>query len=618
MALSIAIIINANSLFSSNILVAEAHAQTEFEIKTNESNLEQEYRDELDKWMLLAYEGDTEAQFKVGVLFTNDQFNQPDFEQAVYWYKQAARQGHILAQYNLGHQYLMGVGVRKNELTAMQWWQKAAESDHALAQFNVGRAYFLGIGFEKDQALSKYWFKRAAYNKEPKSIEILNELGWSDDSEIASKPKKPKITKGKIPAKKPDNIEISKSNQERIERGWKTRNQATPSTLSSRITPIANKTSKTNEASRNTKIKPSNKRVSADNKPNKNIKQAAKVNIEPPSTTKQNTPTVTRTKTKQVNTALSNNSGNKPQRHSNKQAPKQSSSVVKSPIALFTNPQVRSVLIAIINNPNNLNVRSSNAEWSVVDSKIGFPIWIHGDFLRVNNNRGVITGQTVNARSVPIITKGTIVGSFNQGETVRILTKRGEWYRVISPLRFKAWVKTDDLKQAKKIAVTSKKQAIIKPSVTKKIQNPDVEIKTIEVDSKPPVVDIPIIAKPLSSNGEGISSDDNVWLFSQAADSYTLQLASFDNIVKEQEFLTNTKRIKRSKLHKFIVEGDDVNWTYLLYGSYSTIKKAEKAKSKIKLKLAWPRTFGKIQQNRCLAWSKIKPITNEYREYCSL
>ena len=56
--------------------------------------------------MLAAYEGDRDAQFKVGVLFTNDQFSEPDYEQAVYWYKQAARQGHPLAQYNLGHQYL--------------------------------------------------------------------------------------------------------------------------------------------------------------------------------------------------------------------------------------------------------------------------------------------------------------------------------------------------------------------------------------------------------------------------------------------------------------------------------------------------------------------------------
>jgi len=95
----------------------------------------------------------------------------------VYWYKQAARQGHALAQYNLGHQYLTGIGVKRSESDAMKWWLKAALQDHPLAQFNVGRGYYLGIGLSEDQSQSKYWFKRAAQNQEPKSIEILEQLG---------------------------------------------------------------------------------------------------------------------------------------------------------------------------------------------------------------------------------------------------------------------------------------------------------------------------------------------------------------------------------------------------------------------------------------------------------
>ncbi|MBL4670855.1 MAG: hypothetical protein JKX81_01245, partial [Arenicella sp.] len=38
------------------------------------ASLEKEYQKELDKWMLQAYEGDRDSQFKVGVLFTNNQF----------------------------------------------------------------------------------------------------------------------------------------------------------------------------------------------------------------------------------------------------------------------------------------------------------------------------------------------------------------------------------------------------------------------------------------------------------------------------------------------------------------------------------------------------------------
>jgi SH3-like domain-containing protein len=167
------------SIVGVNIAIAQADLPTTSDAMPKKVSVEQQYQIELDRWMLQAYEGDRDAQFKVGVLFTNNQFNSADYEQAVYWYKQAARQGHALSQYNLGHQYLTGLGVKRSENDAMSWWLKAAEQDHPLAQFNVGRGYYLGIGLDEDHSQSEYWFRRAANNNEPKSIEILEQLGWS-------------------------------------------------------------------------------------------------------------------------------------------------------------------------------------------------------------------------------------------------------------------------------------------------------------------------------------------------------------------------------------------------------------------------------------------------------
>lgn len=145
---------------------------------SNES-LQKFHHQELNKWMLRAYEGDVEAQFSTAILFTNTQASKPDYSQAVYWYTQAAKQGHILAQYNLGHLYLTGTGVEQNNLKAIHWWQKAGAQEHALAQFNLGRAYYLGIGVTPDPRKARDWLERAANNKEPKSIEILQTLGWT-------------------------------------------------------------------------------------------------------------------------------------------------------------------------------------------------------------------------------------------------------------------------------------------------------------------------------------------------------------------------------------------------------------------------------------------------------
>nr|WP_325799751.1 hypothetical protein [Acidithiobacillus ferriphilus] len=45
---------------------------------------------------------------------------------AAYWYKKAAQQENISAEYTLGLMYANGQGVDKNNKAAIYWWQKAA------------------------------------------------------------------------------------------------------------------------------------------------------------------------------------------------------------------------------------------------------------------------------------------------------------------------------------------------------------------------------------------------------------------------------------------------------------------------------------------------------------
>ncbi len=136
------------------------------------------YRQALDIWMVLAFEGDPQSQFRVGVLFSEGKGVDQDFEQSAYWYTQAARQGHIAAQYNLGHAYYAGAGIQQNDTEALKWWEAAARGGHELAQYNAGRAYYMGIASTKDPQAARFWFSQAAANGEPRSQEILDKLGW--------------------------------------------------------------------------------------------------------------------------------------------------------------------------------------------------------------------------------------------------------------------------------------------------------------------------------------------------------------------------------------------------------------------------------------------------------
>ena len=526
-------------------------AQTQFEINTDSSNLEQEYKEELDKWMLRAYEGDREAQFKVGVLFTNNQFDPPDFEQAVYWYKQAARQGHILAQYNLGHQYLQGVGVTANERTAMQWWAQAAQQDHQLAQFNLGRAYYLGIGVHEDHAQSKYWFERAAFNKEPKSIEILQQLGWYN-GEITELPKVPEVSK-----------------QNSIASQTETDNQIEMPAFTSRITPIDNR---------------ANEPTATETAEQENIA------LEDAGSTQNNSTT----DTAGSKTATDLIAAQEPVTTANEStsAPTSASKdVIKNPVALYTNPAVRSVLIAIIDERNTLSIAQAGNDWSAIKSSVGFPVWVHGDFLQVNGSKGTITGEAVNARSVPIVTNGTVVGKLKQRERVDVLEKRKKWYRIVAPTRFIAWVKTEDFNSVNK-------------SVAKRISKTNSWVSSQRR--------APLIQAASTQNIE----NDNQWLFRQSPSSYTLQLASFDDLEKVAEFIRRAKFQDNPELHRFVSGGTNIKWTYFLYGSYPEKDMAEAAKNSIKQKLAWVRTFGRLQQNRCVAWKTQLPTPKELNQYC--
>ena len=553
------------------LLFASLHlqAQTEFEIKSDDANLEQEYRDELDKWMLRAYEGDRDAQFKVGVLFTNDQFDRPDFEQAVYWYKQAARQGHVLAQYNLGHQYLTGVGVAKNDQTAMQWWRQAAEQDHALAQFNVGRAYYLGIGLSEDHIQSKYWFERAAYNQEPKSIEILKQLGWYS-SEIVAKPDAPagsdlQAAVSEIGQAAPEPADSQDTNDVIDELGDRP-------ALTSKIIPV---------------------------------EQTDATGTDGVIAQPINSPTEIQTADDQV--AINQADTLRPQERIEPVRPVELTpdpipKITKNPIALYTNPAVRSVLIAIIDERDTLEVLTESEDWSIVKSTVGFPVWIHSDFLKVKNNIATITGQAVNARSVPIITNGTVVGRLDQGEELAVLDKRKEWYRIIAPTSFKAWVKSEDFNRT--VAQSKPVQAKANGWVAK----PSAETKKPTTVSK---------NKPSNYDRSKFTSNDNEWLFSQSPENFTLQLASFDDPAKVKEFLKRQKFVDNPQLHRFTAIGNDIEWTYFLYGSYLSREKAEKTKIEITQKLAWVRTFGRLQQNRCVAWKKQLPTPRELNRYCT-
>ena len=87
------------------------------------------YRKDLLK---LAEQGDAEAQHNLALSYFVAIF--PNNKKAVYWWEQAAKQGHVDAQYFLGHCYLCGKGVKADAEVGISWWVSAARNGQKDAQ----------------------------------------------------------------------------------------------------------------------------------------------------------------------------------------------------------------------------------------------------------------------------------------------------------------------------------------------------------------------------------------------------------------------------------------------------------------------------------------------------
>ena len=76
-------------------------------------------------------QGNSVAQYKLGVIYHNGQGVPEDDAQAAVWYRKAAEQGDAAAQTYLGWMYDIGYGVLQNYAQATVWYRKAVEQRDA-------------------------------------------------------------------------------------------------------------------------------------------------------------------------------------------------------------------------------------------------------------------------------------------------------------------------------------------------------------------------------------------------------------------------------------------------------------------------------------------------------
>ncbi|MBP5314270.1 MAG: sel1 repeat family protein, partial [Muribaculaceae bacterium] len=98
-----------------------------------------------------------------------------DLQMAARYYENAAVNGLLQAQYEIGECYAFGKGVPQDYKIAALWFEKAAENGNADAQYALGICHELGYGVEKSSQYMK-WYTRAALQGHEKAKEALKRL----------------------------------------------------------------------------------------------------------------------------------------------------------------------------------------------------------------------------------------------------------------------------------------------------------------------------------------------------------------------------------------------------------------------------------------------------------
>ena len=101
----------------------------------------------------------------------HDVANKGDFKTAYKLFVLLAEQGNAEAQVSLGVMYQKGLGVSQDYKEAVKWFRLSAEQGHAAAQNQLGMMYDDGTGVPQDYKEAHMWFNLSGSNGNKNAVE---------------------------------------------------------------------------------------------------------------------------------------------------------------------------------------------------------------------------------------------------------------------------------------------------------------------------------------------------------------------------------------------------------------------------------------------------------------
>lgn len=117
-----------------------------------------------------------EQFFTKGKKYFDAEGVEQNFPQAVNYFQESVKRGHVDAIVHLGLCYEKGLGVLKDYQKAIDYYQLVIPDNHPEAQFRLGRCYECGHGVTVDMQEAAKWFLLAANQNEAKAKKMLARL----------------------------------------------------------------------------------------------------------------------------------------------------------------------------------------------------------------------------------------------------------------------------------------------------------------------------------------------------------------------------------------------------------------------------------------------------------
>ncbi len=117
-----------------------------------------------------------DESFNIGISRLSYNSETGEVKQDLFWEKQNAESGDVVAMCNLGNAYLSGSDLEKNPQKAIYWFTKAAEEGESVAMFNLGLMYAKGFGVERDFEKAAAWMRRAQAAGDDDAARLVNQF----------------------------------------------------------------------------------------------------------------------------------------------------------------------------------------------------------------------------------------------------------------------------------------------------------------------------------------------------------------------------------------------------------------------------------------------------------